>query len=193
MLKVKIDYKSFIRRGLKSRNEDFEVALITGYMGSGKSYLGVYMTEQTKRNVFTNMKTYKSPSRQINYFTERNEIYMNDDKDMLFLIDECSKWFPKDARVDEKFYEWLQHSRKSNRYVYLIFQEYLMIPTWIRGVATRVYTTRKVPLVHVCLTSYGIPVLDSETKEWGLQELALIIYKRNKRIAELYDTDETIL
>lgn len=193
MLKVKIDYKSFFRRGLKKRNEDFEVALITGYMGSGKSYLGVYKTEQTTRNVYTNMLSYRSPNREISYFKDRSEIVLNDEPNLLFLVDECSKWFPKDCKQDKAFYEWLQHSRKTNRYVFLIFQEYLMIPQWIRGVATRVYTTSKVPLLPVHVTTYGIPVLDPETKEWGVQELLLILYKRNRKIADLYDTTETIL
>ena len=193
MLKIKIDFKSFFRKGLKKRNEDFEVALITGYMGSGKSYFGVYKTEQTNRNVFTNMLSYHSSNRDIKYFHDCSDIVSNDDPDLVFLIDECSKWYPKDSKQDKAFYEWLQHSRKSNRYVFLIFQEYLMIPQWIRGVATRVYTTSKVPLLPVHLTSYGIPILDPETKEWGVQELLLILYKRNKKIADLYDTSESIL
>lgn len=193
MKKIKIDFKSFFRRGLKKRNEDFEVAIISGYMGSGKTYLGVYKTEQTDRDVWTNIKSYKSDSRSIDYFTSPHDIVSNEDPNLLFLLDECSKWFPKDSKQDKPFYEWLQHSRKTNRYVFLIFQEYLMIPQWIRGVATRVYTTSKVPLLPVHLTSYGIPVLDPDTKEWGVQELLLIIYKRNKKIGDLYDTTETLL
>lgn len=102
-------------------------------------------------------------------------------------------FFPKDCKIDKQFYEYLQHSRKTNRYVYLIFQEYYMVPNWIRGVATHVYTTRKVPLLNVCLTTYGIPILDAETKEWGIQELMILIYKRNKSIAKLYDTNEILV
>lgn len=193
MLKVKVDYKSFFRRGLKNRKEDFEVALITGYMGSGKTYFGIYKTEETNRDVFTNVRSYRTKTRNVSYFTYKEELYDNVESDKLFLIDECSKWFPKDSRIDKSFYEWLQHSRKCNRYVYLIFQEYLMVPNWIRGVATRVYTTKKLPLLPVHVTTYGIPVLDTTTCEWGVQELLLVIYKRNKRIADLYDTSETIL
>lgn len=193
MLKIKIDYKSFFRKGLKNRNEDFEVALITGYMGSGKSYLGVYKAEPSKRKILTNMKSYHSNENLISYFTERNELYSNSENDLFVLIDECSKWFPKDSKCDKDFYEWLQHSRKTNRYVFMIFQEYYMVPNWIRGVATHVYTTKKIPLLNVCLTTYGVPVLDAETKEWGIQELMILIYKRNKKIAALYDTNEIIL
>lgn len=35
MLKVKVDFKSFIQRGIKNTNSDFMIALITGYQGSG--------------------------------------------------------------------------------------------------------------------------------------------------------------
>lgn len=34
MLKVKVDFKSFIQRGIKNIDSDFMIALITGYQGS---------------------------------------------------------------------------------------------------------------------------------------------------------------
>lgn len=192
MLKIKVDVKSLFKKGVKKRNEDFEVALITGEMGSGKSYLGVYKSEEKKRKVFTNMKSYHSKELPVQYFTSLHELYLNSDPNLFCLLDECSKWFPKDCKVDKAFYEWLQHSRKTNRYVYMIFQEYYMVPNWIRGVAKHVYTTSRIPLINLCRTSYGIPVLDPDTKEWGIQELSIFLYKRNKSIAALYDTDEII-
>lgn len=74
----------------------------------------------------------------------------------------------------------------------MIFQEYLNVPIWLRGVANRVYVTAKIPFLPLHITSYGIPILDLETKEWGLQELSILIYKRNQRIASSYDTFEII-
>ena len=55
-----------------------------------------------------------------------------------------SKKYTKDSHIDKAFYSWLQQSRKHNRQVYLITQEYLQVPQWLRGVANLVYTTKKI-------------------------------------------------
>lgn len=192
MLKIKVDFDSIRRKGLKKNKEDFQVVLICGYMGSGKNYYAFYEADKIKRKVLTNVKSYHHEDFEVDYFTRLSDIYNNYEKDLLVIVDECSKKFPKDSKLDKDFYAWLQHSRKCNRYVFLIFQEYLNVPTWLRGVANRVYATRKIPLLRLNLTTFGIPVLDSETKEWLLQELSILIYKRNKKIGDSYDTYEII-
>lgn len=192
MIKYKIDFRSMIQKGLEKNAEDFQVCLVCGYQGSGKNYWCFYLEEQINRDVVTNVHSYHKPGINVDYFLKLEEIYGNYEKDKIFIIDECSKKFPKDSKIDKNFYGWLQQSRKTNRYVFLIFQEYLMVPQWIRGVANRVYVTSKVPLLPLNYTTYGVPVLDQETLEWGLQELIIFIYKRNKRIASMYDTYEVI-
>ena len=68
----------------------------------------------------------------------------------------------------------------------------MQVPNWLRGVASLVYTTNKIPLTPFVKTTLGYPVLDNDTFEWGLQESKLFFYKRNKSISDLYDTFETI-
>lgn len=89
------------------------------------------------------------------------------------------------------FYSWLQQSRKHQRYVYLITQEYIQVPTWLRGVANSVYTTRKL-FLNLFITSLGKPVLNDETKEWETQNYLYLIYKRTKKISNYYDTFELV-
>lgn len=194
MLKVKIDFKSFFQRGVKNIDNEFMIALITGYQGSGKTFYSIKKMEDMKgiRTIYTNVGTYRSRKHEVHYFTNISELYDNHEKDAIFLIDELSKKYTKDSHIDKAFYSWLQQSRKHNRQVYLITQEYLQVPQWLRGVANYVYTTRKIPILPVCCTTLGIPVLDNDTKEWGVQELALYFYKRTKKIANLYDTYELI-
>lgn len=192
MIKYKIDFNSIIQEGLEKTDEDFRVVLICGYQGSGKNYWCFYEEESIKRDVVTNVHSYHKTDIHIDYFSKLEEIYGNFERDKMFIIDECSKKFPKDCKIDKEFYGWLQQSRKTNRYVYLIFQEYLMVPQWLRGVANRVYVTKKIPFLPIQSTTFGIPLLDKDTLEWGLQELIVYIYKRNKKIASLYDTYEVI-
>ena len=144
------------------------------------------------RVIYTNVLSYHSDNNTIKYFTNIEDIYNNHEKDAIFLIDELSKKYVKDSRIDRQFYSWLQQSRKHRRYVFLITQEYLQVPYWLRGIANLSYTTRKMPFLPFMITSLGTPVLDPETCEWGISEQAIIIYKRNKTIASKYDTFELI-
>ena len=192
MIKYNIDFRSLCSEGLDKIHEDFMVVLVCGSQGTGKNYFCFYKEEEILRDVITNVHSYENSKVAVEYFTKLEEIYNNYTKNKMYIIDECSKKFPKDCKIDKAFYGWLQQSRKTNRYVFLIFQEYYMVPQWLRGVANRVYVTKKIPFLPLQATSLGIPVLDKETFEWGLQELAVTIYKRNKKIGSLYDTYEVI-
>ena len=192
MYKIKIDFSTFFQRGTKKIPDDFGIFLITGYMGSGKTWYSVYLMEKQKNcTIYTNIHSYKSKRNTIKYFEKIEDIWDNKEDGAIFLIDEVSKKYTKDTKQDLKFYSWLQQSRKHRRYVYLITQEYIQVPTWLRGVANRVYTTSKVPLFPLFYTSLGVPVLQ-EDYEWGINTYAIVIYKRTKKISECYDTLESI-
>lgn len=195
MLKIKIDFKSLFKKGIKNEKDDFLVALINGAQGSGKSYYAIYQAEvifSKPITIYTNIKSYKSLKNKVIYFDTIDELYSNHDTHCMFIIDELSKKYTKDSRIDKPFYSWLQQSRKHHRYVYMITQEYLQVPNWLRGVANLSYTTKKMPLLPLMITTLGIPTLNNDTYEWGLSELAIRIYKRNKSITKLYDTYELI-
>lgn len=192
MLKIKIDYKTFFQKGLKNVNDNFGIFLITGYQGSGKTYYSIYLMEKEKNKIiYTNIKTYRSNRNEVRYFEKIEDIINNVEDNCIFLIDEVSKRYTKDTKQDLLFYSWLQQSRKHKRYVYLITQEYIQVPTWLRGIATKVYTTSKVPLLPIFRTSLGVPVL-TEDYEWGINEIAVVFYKRTKAISSRYDTFESI-
>lgn len=194
MLKIKIDWKSFLQKGVPSVDDDFFIRLITGYQGSGKSFLAIKMAheqEKDTRLIKTNIKSYVDKNKQIEYFENIDEI-LNDTSDYVtYIIDELSKKYTKDSKQDLKFYSWLQQSRKHKRHVYLITQEFIQVPTWLRGIANMVYTTSKVPVLPIYKTSLGIPYLD-DNYEWSLQETFVYYYKRTKSISKLYDTFESI-
>lgn len=194
MLKIKIDFKSIFKKGIKNIEDDFIVALINGRQGSGKTYYAIYQAEvifPKPITIYTNIKSYCSLKNKVIYFDTIEELYNNHDTHCMFIIDELSKKYTKDSRIDKPFYSWLQQSRKHHRYVYMITQEYIQVPNWLRGVANLSYTTKKLPVLPLMVTTLGIPTLN-EDFEWGLSELALRIYKRNKSITKLYNTYELI-
>lgn len=197
MLKIfknHIDVKSFFRRGVKQIEDPWGVLLITGYMGSGKTYFSVYAVNNLlpKLKIYTNIHSLKIPDREISYFDRMDEIIDNFESNCIFLIDEISKKYTKDSKQDKEFYSWLQQSRKVNRIVILILQEYLQTPTWIRSIAQTVYTTKKLPILNLFYTNKGYAELDPETLDWYVVAQERFIYKRNKYITKLYDTFEPV-
>lgn len=192
MIKIKIDFRSLLQRGIKTINDDFGIYLITGYQGSGKTWYSIYLMEKEKnKTIYTNIKSYTSPRNDVHYFDRIEDITENVEDNCIFLIDEVSKRYTKETKQDLKFYSWLQQSRKHKRYVYLITQEYIQVPMWLRGIANKVYTTSKVPLLPIFKTSLGVPVLN-DNYEWDIDVFAIIFYKRTKYISNLYDTFESI-
>ena len=191
---TKIDVKSFFKKGVKSIKDDFLIALITGYQGSGKTYFAIYNAERifTNRKIKTNIKTFETTKNIVEYFDNIEDIYNDTDNNIIYIIDEVSKRYTKDCKQDLKFYSWLQQSRKHSRYVYLITQEYIQVPTWLRGVANLVYTTSKIKFTNLYKTTLGRPVLDKDTMEWTTETISSIIYKRTKDICSKYDTLESI-
>lgn len=190
-----IDLKSILHKRPKEIKDNFGISLITGYQGSGKSYLSVYIEYkylEPDRKVYTNIKSLHIPNREIEYFEKIDDIVTNIEMDRIFIIDEISKKYTKECKQDKLFYSWLQQSRKRRRTVLLITQEYLQVPIWLRGVARFVYTTTKLPILPIFVTYKGYAVLDEETKEWTVQPEERYIYKRNKYICDFYDTMEPI-
>ena len=139
IFKYNIQVSTFFKRGIKNVKDDFAIYLVTGYQGSGKTYFAVQdvYNRFTDRTIITNVKSLIIPNRKIHYFTKLSEIYRYNDTNCVYLIDEVSKAFTKESKQDRAFYSWLQQSRKHRRYVYLITQEYLQVPTWLRGVANQ--------------------------------------------------------
>ena len=188
-----IDFKSFIQKKMPKVDDDFSIQLITGYQGSGKSYFGVYEIERLFKNrlIKTNIKSFKSRNNRVETFTKIEEIFDDDEDYVVYLVDELSKKYTKNSPQDLKFYSWLQQSRKHKRHVFLITQEYIQVPTWLRGIANIVFVTEKVRFLPLFKTIKGVPYL-TEDMEWSIQPIATIIYKRTQYVASMYNTFESI-
>ena len=117
LFNTNIDFKSFFRKGIKKKEEPFGVFLITGYMGSGKTYFSVYFATTHIQNykIKTNIHSLNIPNARIEYFNEINEIINDDDEFTLYIIDELGKKYTKEQKSDKDFYNFLQMSRKTKR------------------------------------------------------------------------------
>lgn len=203
--KSEIDLKSLKYKKTKFVDDSFGVYLITGKQGSNKTYKAVDLgdkQDKTKLNyIKTNIHSLNIPNIKHEYFTKINEIYYDTDEYVIYIIDEISRKYPKNAPVDTQFYAWLNQSRKRKRIVILITQEYLELPMWIRRPCKYMLTNMSVRLPYVsslfgiykCVVGDGYDLIyDKDEGVYTCPTIKNIYYKRNRRISSYYDTFEPI-
>lgn len=197
----KFDFKSFFKKGLPPLDDRFAVWVIHGRQGSGKNYVSVYeLLKQSKdivKNVKTNIKSLKVPGYKIEYFDRMQEIVHDTQEYTIYIIDEIARKYDKTSRTDMQFYAWLNQSRKRHRIVMLITQEWKELPMWLRRPVKFSFSTQPFGprFLHLFCTSIGDAenmYLDKDTLEWECPIIEKFVYKRNKYIADMYDTFEAI-
>ena len=192
-----IDFKSFLAKKTPPIDSTNGVYCISGFQGSGKSYYGVFLAKElsSKYKVYSNIH---SLTFEHTDFTKISEAYSNFEPNTLFLIDEISNKYRRETPTDQKFYRWLQQTRKRKSVVILLTQEWKELPTWLRRpVKVHIATSRLLlsSLTGLFKTVYG----DGENLHWDQTEndyvcppIKTVIHKRNMRVASLYDTFEPI-
>lgn len=202
IFKYDIRLKTFFKKGLKPIDDRFGVYFVTGRQGSGKTYYAVKLLLQQNpellNKIYSNIHSLKIPDYNVNYFEKIEDIYFNTDEYCIFLVDEISRKYDRNSRTDTQFYAWLNQSRKMKRIVILVTQEWRELPMWIRRPAKFMITTHKTPL----LNRFGIftsvvgdaenMVFNKDESEYECPPVQYIIYKRNKLIADCYDTFEAV-
>lgn len=198
---TRVEFKTFIKKGLPKIDDRFGVYFVTGRQGSGKSYYAVKLLLAQDRKtcacIYTNVHSLKIPGYDIRYFDNIQELYYNTDDYCIFLIDEVSRKYDKTSRTDTQFYAWLNQSRKRKRIVIMITQEWRELPMWIRRPAKVMISTRKCFLSRfgIFITTIGDAenlVFNKDEGEYECPTLKRVVYKRNKKISEMYDTFEAI-
>lgn len=204
IFKYDIRFNTFFKKGLPKIDDRFGVYFVTGRQGSGKTYYAIYLALQQVNfdtslvKIKTNIKSLNIPNANIEYFEKIEEIYFDTEEHCIFIIDEVSRKWQKTSKTDTQFYAFLNQCRKMRRICILITQEWRELPMWIRRPAKFMITTKKTALLNV----FGIytstvgdaenMIFDKDESEYVCPPIKSIIYKRNKQIADMYDTFEPI-
>lgn len=202
--KYDIRFNTFFKKGLKKLDDRFGVYFVTGRQGSGKTYYSIYLALQQVQfdtslaTIYTNIHSLNIPNAKINYFTNIEEIYFNTDEHCIFIIDEISRKWDKNSKTDKQFYAFMNQCRKMKRILILITQEWRELPMWLRRPAKFMISTRPTKILNL----FGIYtsvvgdaenlVFNKDEGEYDCPTLKYVIYKRNKQIANMYDTFEPI-
>lgn len=197
----RIEFKSLFRKGLPPIDDRFGVYFVCGRQGSGKSYYAVKLLlaqdGKTCASIYTNVHSLKLPNYNVKFFDRVDELYTNTDEYCIFLIDEISRKWDKNSRTDTQFYAWLNQSRKRKRIVIMITQEWRELPMWIRRPAKFMITTKKNlfsrwGLFTTIVGDAENMVFNKDEGEYECPTIKKIYYKRNRYIANMYDTFEPI-
>lgn len=192
-----IDLKSFFKKKTPPIDEKNGVYCISGVQGSGKTYYAVQLAKNIGKEyeIYTNIHSLKLKHKN---FEKIDEIKSNFEKNKLFIIDEISSRYQKETRTDKEFYRWLQQTRKRKSIVILITQEWKEVPTWLRRPVKVQITTQRCflsSITGIFRTLYGDGenlIYDKDEQEYICPTLKVVYHKRNKTIADLYDTFEPI-
>lgn len=197
----KVEFNTFFKKGLEKCDDRFGVYFVTGRQGSGKTYYAIKLLlaqdKKTCNKVYTNVHSLRAPGYYTCFFNKIDELYTNTDEYCIFLIDEISRRYDKNSRTDTQFYAWLNQSRKRKRIVILITQEWRELPMWIRRPAKYMISTKRNFLAKfgIYTTIVGDAenmVFNKDESEYECPPIKYVYYKRNKAIADMYDTFEAI-
>lgn len=195
---TEVDLRSIFTKRTPKIDDHFGVYFITGRQGSGKTYYACKFASEVDLKsitIKTNIHSLKLPHVD---FTHIDELYTDTDEHCLYLIDEVSRKYDKNSRTDTQFYAWLNQSRKRKRVVVLITQEWRELPMWIRRPAKIMMSTKPTKILNM-FGFYTITWGDAENMVFNKDEgeyecppIKRVLHKRNRKIADLYDTFEPI-
>jgi len=194
----KVDWKSFLKPKTPRVDDHHGIYFVCGRQGTGKTYLAVNFAKDLDLNkikVVTNIKSLRIPHEDFSLISQ----IVNDTREhTCYIIDEISKKYQKNSPPDAAFYAWLQQSRKRKRVVILITQEWKEIPMWLRRPTKFAINTRPVPIIGKWFSWYltnwgdGENMTLGEDMEWVCPTVKIVLHKRNRHVARLYDTFEPI-
>lgn len=202
IFKYDIRFNTFLKKGLPKIDDRYGCYFVCGRQGSGKTYFAIYLaTRQDFKQlnyIKTNIHSLKLDGAKIEYFDKIDELYQDTDEKVIYIIDEVSRRWDRNSRTDTQFYAWLNQCRKRKRICILITQEWRELPMWIRRPAKFMITTKPTRLLNK-LGFFTSVVGDAENMVFNKDEgeyecppINYVIYKRNKVIADSYDTFEPI-
>lgn len=202
IFKYDIRFNTFLKKGLPKIDDRFGCYFVCGRQGSGKTYFAIYLASRQDLNqcsyIKTNIHSLKLDGAKIEYFDKIEELYQDTDEKVIYIIDEVSRRWDRNSRTDTQFYAWLNQCRKRKRICILITQEWRELPMWLRRPAKFMITTKPTRLLNK-LGIFTSVVGDAENMVFNKDEgeyecppINYVIYKRNKIIADSYDTFEPI-
>lgn len=196
--KIKIKFKTFLKKGFRVARGKFGVYCYCGKQGSGKTYSVVeFLRENSNMPIYANIKTIKDVD--YTYFEGFEELLKLKDKtDCIIVYDEIFTALTKSSRMSTEVLSFLSQMRKRRIIFLTTAQEWLEI-----NITLRRYCRYQIECsMNNFFGLFGILVksfYDAEQMKWDnlaneyvAPIISTTISKANLKVANSYDTFEQI-
>lgn len=195
--KIKIKWKTFLKKGFAPKRGKFGVYCYCGKQGQGKTYSAVeYLLQNKDKRIYSNVKTIQGVKyTPIGGFDDL--LKLRDESDCIILYDEIFTALTKTSRINTDVLDFLSQMRKRRIIFITTAQEWLEINMTLRR-----YCRYQIDCRMINFFGLGILIKtfhDAECMKWSNDDneyvaplLETSISKCNLEVANSYDTFEQI-
>lgn len=195
--KIKIKFKTFLKKGFAPKRGKFGVYCYCGKQGQGKTYSAVeYLLHNKDKRIYSNVKTIKGVKyTPIGGFDDL--LKLRDETDCIILYDEIFTALTKQSKLNTDVLDFLSQMRKRRIIFITTAQEWLEINMTLRR-----YCRFQIDCRMINFFGFGILIKtfhDAESMKWSNEDneyvaplLETSISKCNLEVANSYDTFEQI-
>lgn len=195
--KIKIKWKTFLKKGFAPKRGKFGIYCYCGKQGSGKTYSAVeYLLQNKDKRIYSNVKTIQGVKyTPISGFDDL--LALRSETDCIILYDEIFTALTKQSKMNTDILDFLSQMRKRRIIFITTAQEWLEINMTLRRYC-------RYQIQCSMRNVFGIGILtkvfhDAEDMKWSQQDneyiapiLETSISKCNVEVANSYDTFEQI-
>lgn len=195
--KIKIKWKTFLKKGFAPKRGKFGIYCYCGKQGSGKTYSAVeYLLQNKDKRIYSNVKTIQGVKyTPISGFDDL--LALRSETDCIILYDEIFTALTKQSKMNTDILDFLSQMRKRRIIFITTAQEWLEINMTLRRYC-------RYQIQCSMRNVFGIGILtkvfhDAENMKWSQQDneyisplLETSISKCNVEVANSYDTFEQI-
>lgn len=206
--KVRVDAKTFLKKGFRKVDNAFGLFCYTGKQGKGKTYSAIkFLIEQKLENnytIITNVKSFKVFEDTLYMdnildIIDYCEQFKENDKNVIIFFDEIFTILEKQTKMNAKILSFISQLRKRRIIFVTTAQEWSEINiTFRRYVRFQIDCNMiSLPFLHTALI-YNIHndgdsiKWNNDTQDWEADRMFAKFGKGLKSVIESYDTYETI-
>lgn len=197
--KIKIKFKTFLKRGFKPNRGNFGIYCYDGKQGQGKTYSVVeFLLENNDMKIYSNIKSVNKNIIDYTYFNGFDELLkLRNEHDCIIVYDEIFTALTKTSKINTEVLDFLSQMRKRRIILLTTAQEWLEINMTLRR-----YCRYRIQCRMFTFLGLGIlkkTFYDAENMTWSNEENEYIapvvqttISKCRLEVARIYDTFEQI-
>lgn len=197
--KIKIKFKTFLRKGFRAQRGNFGVYCYCGKQGRGKTLSVIeFLNDNKDMPIYANISSIDKNKINYTYFNGfDNLLKLRDKHDCIIVYDEIFTALTKSSKINQEVLDFLSQMRKRRIIFITTAQEWLEI-----NITLRRYCRYQIEcnIINVINTSLLIKKFyDAEQMVWSQLDneyiapiISTTISKCNLHIAQMYDTFEQI-